>query len=38
VQVYDALYIAGYIALAFIGICWLAEHAAEWLAERIKHD
>jgi hypothetical protein len=35
---YDALYLAGWIALAFIGICWLVERAAEWLTERIKHD
>jgi len=36
--VYDALYLAGYIAMAAIGILWLASRAAGWLIERIKHD
>ena len=34
----DALYIAGYIALGFIGICWGLQRVGEWLVERIKND
>lgn len=34
----DALWLAGYLLLAFIGLGWLVSRAAEWLIERIKHD
>jgi len=34
----DALYIASYIALAFIGLCWAISRLGEWLVERIKND
>lgn len=35
---HEALQLAGYIALAFMGIAWLGSRALEWLIERIKHD
>jgi len=34
----SALNLAGYIFLAFMGICCAFSWASDWILERIKHD
>lgn len=34
----DALWIAGYIFLALMGIWCALSRAADWIVERVKHD